>query len=355
VAICLLGQTNSEEMSLERLLALNQQMLDRIRTLDATLEIWESEDGGATWTMTRRVRWLKDGPRERTIEWANGIGTASGAFVSTLYWRDQSFSPEETRVLVGWNPEQPPDRAPSPLNRFNGVRGDMSPPSSDDATRGYAPRLFYLAPLQTSLAAAVAGDSNASVRPVTIGEHTCWEVVFDPKLPDAIAYRVTIDPARGHAIVRTELQTTGLSQNRFGRNAISFVEIEQGVHFPTLVRQVYRRDPDTAYIYERRLTGVKVNGPINPSDLTVTFPEDYAVYDHRTGSPSVYIWGTNAPKLTFSPKQFEDSQLWLIARSFFSRKSVASTSACLGAIVALVLLMAAPALLRRALRSRRRA
>ena len=52
-------------MTLDRVLERHQQYLDRIHTVDATIEIWDSSDGGVTWSMTMRSRWLKDGPRVR--------------------------------------------------------------------------------------------------------------------------------------------------------------------------------------------------------------------------------------------------------------------------------------------------
>ena len=91
----------------ERVFARNEEALARIRTVRATVEMKESQDGGTSWKPLEATEVVRDGRRELTRT------TRSGAFYGGQ-WRESKnvsvnlYTPTEGRVLGGADPAHLP-------------------------------------------------------------------------------------------------------------------------------------------------------------------------------------------------------------------------------------------------------
>ena len=134
IAIVVLQTAQVDPNQLERILTRNEETLGRVRTLRATIETKASEDGGKSWKTTETVDVIRSGRRELTR------GTLFGSFFGDQ-WREGKglsvalFTPEEQRVLGGWDPENPP-RVPLEGEDVSQIKGAVRAPGL--RTRGMA-------------------------------------------------------------------------------------------------------------------------------------------------------------------------------------------------------------------------
>ena len=287
-----------EDPTLDEVLHRHQQYLDRLHTLKATVEAWDSRDGGKTWSLAVRFRWFKDGPRERYTSQASGYTDPSGRFQAAEIRAENSFSPVETRMLTGWNAEHPPSEPPSPLNNFHGAAARIGSAPTNGSISGSPPAYMLLSPTPFDyLPGAVQAASRPSLSKITLNGRDCWEVSFKSIDGLPASYRVALDPARGYAIVRVVSLTSTKPTQGGVSEAIAFREVEDGLFIPILIRGSFSHEP--GHITERRVTELNVNQPIADGDLLVRFPEDMGVMDTREGSQFVFhIWGIDGPKRT---------------------------------------------------------
>lgn len=307
----------SDAPTLDTVLRRHQQYLDRIHTVDATIEFRESVDRGTNWSVAMRYRWLKDGPRERVTMWANGYTDEGGVRRDKEVRSDTSFAPDETRILQRWDPEKPPPEPPSPANQYHGAAAQIAGPVRDGTISHQPPFYLMLAPTLTDyLPAAVRTGSNVSLARGMHNGLPIWDVRFGTKAGMEASYRVGLDPERGFAIVRHEVRSragVGVSE------VVEFREVEDGLYFPVLIRQTSPDQPEK--LYERRVTHLKVNEPVAPESLVVNFPTGMLVPDTRVVPRRLSIWGSDGPERTFKTPQ----EYWLYERGSASRQSANSS------------------------------
>ncbi|GIW89320.1 MAG: hypothetical protein KatS3mg108_3644 [Isosphaeraceae bacterium] len=311
--IALLGFSGHsfEPMSLNRLLEAHQHYVDRIQSLEATWETYESRDGGSTWTMSSQDHWWKDGPRERYTSRAKGFFDLSGSFHSSEIHIESSFSPDETRYLSGWNRERPPSSLPSPVNGYHMADASIGGPTGSGSVSGRPPYLMMLAAtLEDYLPDAVRKGASASVRQIPGG---LWEITFEATLGTTpLSMGVALDPRRGFALARREVRPKEPSQPRGVWEITEYQEVAPGLFIPTRIRI---QSPDQpGHLREIRVTTLKVNKPLPAESLTLEFPEGMKVHDTRSGA--FHIWGSNGPRQTFPSRE----EFLQYERAFFKRK-----------------------------------
>lgn len=342
LALGTIAQAPADGMTLDEVLERHQRYLDRIHTVDATIEIWDSKDGGATWSMTAQYHQLKDGPRERLTLRASGSVDQGGVYREKAVRVDASYTGEETRHLQGWDAEHPPAEPPSPANRYHGASAQIGGAPRDETISRQPALLMMLAPTyEHYLPGAVRSGSNASLERVMLDGRTCWEIRFDTTVGIPASYRVTLDPRLGFAMVRHEARSKTSEPAGGVSEAVEFREVEQGLFIPVRIRGIPSGQPNR--IVERRVTSLKVNEPVAAEALTVKFPEDIAVSDTRTVPVVVSIWGTDGPKLTF--KTSEEYRQYI--ERFLGRKPASLLGWFLGATAVLVAVAAVLLVVRR--------
>lgn len=322
-----LSQATRDGMTLEKVLERHQQYLDRIHTLDATIEVWDSKDGGTTWSVTMRYRWVKDGPRERTTSWSSGYTDPGGTFRQEEVRLDTSFAPGETRHLQGWDAEHPPTEQPSPANRYHKAMAQIGGGARNRTLSSTPPVLMMLAPTyEDYLPGAVHGGSNSSLERATHDGRACWDIRFSTQVGVPAVYRVTLDPTRGFAMIRQEARSQTKDPAGGVAEVVEFREAEEGLFIPVRIRATSPDQPSR--IVERRVTSLEVNEPVPAEALTVRFPEGMRVLDSRSSPNNVVtIWGTDGPALTFdTPAAYEE-----YTKSFFKRKPPTPNGWLLGA------------------------
>jgi hypothetical protein len=309
------GTDDARELTLAQVVERHQRYLERIHTLDAEIETWESTAGGRSWSLTAREHWWKDGPRERYTTSAEGFIDPGGTYRNAPIRYDNSFAPGETRHLNGWDPSQRPAEMPSPANHYHGASGTIAGTVNVGSISARPPFLMMLAATANDyLPDAVRMGMNPAVEQVNLDGRECWAVKFETKVGVPAVVRVTLDPDRGYALVRREVKTKTETPSQGTTDVVEYREVEEGLFIPTRIRTLASNEP--SHIYERRVTALKVNEPVRPETLTVKFPEGIKVQDIRSGSTELYhIWGQDGPTLTFDTRQ----KLLEYESSFFTR------------------------------------
>lgn len=297
IALVAMSWQSPQPMSLRRVLEMHQHYLDRIQSLDATMESYESRDGGSSWTLSSRERWWKDGPRERYTSSSNGFYDLSGTFRQSDIHLEYSYSPDETRYMNGWNREKAPSSLPSPANHYHMAAATIGGPATSGSLSGRPPYLMMLAAtLEEYLPDAVRHASSSSLTQTADG---MWEVALDTTLGVPATMRVTLDPRRGFAIARREVASRGPEPQRGLMEVTEYQEVAPSLFIPT---RIQIRTPDRpGHLREVRVTRLRVNEPLSPDFLTLQFPEGMKVQDTRSGV--WHIWGPHGPKQTFASKE----------------------------------------------------
>jgi hypothetical protein len=298
--------------SLDRVLDAHRSYLERIQTLEAEIERWESVDNGASWRLTGRDLWRKDGARERHTSWANGYYDVGGTFRPSELRLDYAYSPDEVRFLQGWDRENPPPTPPSPANHYHMASAILSGPTQKGSVSGTPPFLMMLAPtLDDYLPDAARHGSGRSLRRIEGDRGHSWEVAFDTAHGVPAEVRVTLDPNRGYAPSRQEIRTRGPKSGRSVAEVLEYKEVEPSLFIPTRIRL---QTPDQrGPLREVRVKGLRVNEPLPSDALTFQFPEGVRVHDVRSGV--FHIWGSTEPRQTFaSREEFERYERGLLKR-----------------------------------------
>ena len=306
----------------------HRRYLERIHTINAEIENWNSSDGGKSWELISRTHWWKDGPRERFTTWAGkAFDAAKDDFRETNFFQDQSFAPNAARGLTGWDPAADRPDDPSPLNQYYRASGSMSGALPIGSISGDPPFLLMLAPYQLDyLPEMVQNSENVTIETEESTGDPVIKFTLTGGAPEL--FRVTLDPKRGFAIRRVESTLPAEKNLRFVTEVTEFQEPEKGLFLPLTIRSTRRDKP--SWIWERRVTGLKVNRPVASDLLQTEFPAGMKVRDAESGF--IHIWGDHEPALTFKTEQeFRDYEA-----SFYKRRAASWIGWFLAATVGLV-------------------
>ena len=305
-----------EPPSLAEAVGANARMLARIRSIEVVTEDWSSRDGGATWHKGGEIRWWKDGDRQHYVATTTSVADAGGNLLGLEIQTEQSWSPSEARMLHRQGPSRDlATQAPAREWPVTLSGASISPPRNFDGDQLPASYILLAPTFEGSIAEAVESEAAAPVTIAAVGEPGAElvEVRFRSKvspplnvlpnmpiLPPMLGtmdHLVVLDPARGYAIQRYEALTQPTGPPRNVVEALEYEEVEPGLFIPTKLRV----SAGPGRIVERRVTSLRVNGPIAPESLVVDFPAETWVESFPSGT--ITVWGESGPGQVFGSRR----------------------------------------------------
>ncbi|WP_437192644.1 hypothetical protein [Planctomicrobium sp. SH527] len=281
---------------IEALVRAHEENKSKITTLDVTLTCEEKFPNTTDYLNSGTVRWVKNRDHQRFDE---RILIRPSSDKTVEHFNQTELGGDRGRSLRGWNPEHRLSTPLVPMNEpsaYWSVHGDIDSPTSNGLRR-WAPELWLLFDV----------DVNRSLKEFLHTESVTAEMLprngtlHRLRLHDRKADKTIVchlDEQHNWLIKKVELlDKDGVSSSR---EVKAFTEPTPGTFFPSVIETTTRRG------FSVRITasGVKVNEPVTPTDLTLEFPEGCKVTDKTNGK--IYIWGKNAPSLTFhDEKTFE--------------------------------------------------
>ncbi len=336
-----MGFQGVDERSAESLMKRHQAQLDRIYACEAKIETWRSRDAGRTWSRLSSYQWLKNGPSARQSSHGSGFIDPGGTYREQDTWHDAAYEPGQTRELIGWNPQASFRDEPNAANSYHGAAAVIAGTTNAGSFSGEPPYLMMLAatPADSLPELYRMASRPDAPRPVELGGTPLWTFrLQDSRFPNHPIYTIYVDPAKGYAIIRREIEIDASSASkpiRAVHEVMEFAEPEPGLYIPTRVRMSDPAEPDE--IVEHRVEVVSVNRPIDEDRLRLAFPAGMKVSDLKEGT--IHIWGNEGkPRLTFR----DEGQLRSHEAASWGRRSSRSNSMIwpmLFGILALLLLL----------------
>jgi hypothetical protein len=284
----------SDELSLEDILALHQQYVDRFHTAEAEIESWISDDDGASWRLLARDEWWRDGLEERGRRWTAAFFDKSQRIDVKEQFMDQSFSDGKVLSLMGWDPSKSHPEAASPANHYLGARGSLAEASSESTSMGGPVLLLLRGPMVDALSSAVRSAHSARLVRKKSEDHDLWTVELETAVPFPYTLRFTMDPSRDFAPVE-RIMTFG-SEGHLEWKVLDYRREKGDLWVPSRVQMLKPDRPGQRIEY--RLTKLRLNQPVDRSLLRVPIPEGMLVASASPGP--LYIWGKDGPRLTFA-------------------------------------------------------
>ncbi len=323
------------------LVAGHEDSLRQIRTLKCVIDERVSIDGGQTWRDLETWKVWKSGPRERVHRTRHRILNPNRTFEVVKAPRGETdvlFAPDGIRSMDGYDPSHPPAEPVTiryELTSGNRIGGLIKPPQPV-AIGGYKTglaadyRLFTLVDVMYSLRDLCEAEVNAARKPVERRDaqghplwdlplkapagHPRWDVRHEMPEGKYYSYVVTLSPRHGYAIVESDRLTRvekGPGQPALeihDRDQIlEFQEPAPGIFLAKRIRVTRARSDTTdkpQFLSEIIIHDVQVNRPITDKELAFRFPRGIGVGD--VNKDVYYIWGENAPAMTFTAEQYNE-------------------------------------------------
>jgi len=319
------SMATSDAEEVERLLSRNESILAKVRTLRATLEVKQSDDGGKTWSSLQTTGIVRSG-RKELVRSKNagtlirGVWTPSESELVNFYDQAELRSLGVTPRISGSLNAPVPDSPGGWLNQWKAQA--------------------MLTPAVSTFRGVVEKGRIRSVRPDPGGSGITIsvDVIADAKASSPIrGYELTFSPRRSFLV--TKQFTSYVDDSKAARSAtrevVDFWELASGIVLPKTIQVRQSHKPQTIIQFELR--DVICNEPIGDEELQLPFPKDAIIVDNRTGT--YHIWGKDKPARTFdSTDQFND---WQMEQAQAKRKATRSGPSgwlwvALAAVVALV-------------------
>ena len=296
LAIVVTPPSDAEEAA--QLVARNEAILAKIRTLRATIEIKRSRDGGTTWEIVQTSRVVRSGRREIVFIKEHSV-SVMGESQSVEDERTERFAPDaflavQTSPEAGGAIHPPPPEGPG--GWVNTWKFQIMLTHVDRTYRGL---------LETCRVQGLKDGDSATGGPVRI-------LSMVPKVRGQDrSYRLAFAPARNDAIVK--LETAFVDSNKpdpnqvrvATREVLDFWDLGPGITLPRTIRGTRDDEPDMVLLTEVR--DVVCNEPIDEEEFQLSIPSGTIVVDHR--SQKYHIWGNDAPARTFeTPREFGEWQ-----------------------------------------------
>lgn len=246
-------------------------------------------------------RWLRESPSERVefVIRSNTTGEVSDpAFNGGVF----STNGERVRVLLNWNPEEPPSLSEPMVNAP--VKAMESPHTSNPAgfppVRGYflleharglmahpVPLLELVGSFKVVLVEVITTDNENEIYRLVLSEPHGF--------PGLLSYEVHLDPAVGclarRAIVRERVKKIG--ERVTTREVTRFKSLGDGVFFPVEAKQTTQHPakhegPMSEVLM--RVTQLSVNEFLSEDAFALPFPEHALVHRYEGGRETHQLW-----------------------------------------------------------------
>jgi hypothetical protein len=197
--------SHQKDLTLDEVLDLHQQYIDRLQNIEATVETWVSNDQGTSWRLNSRDRWWKEGANERAYTWSGSLVDQAGHNIEQNVYLERSLSDGEYRELLGWNLDEPQKSPPSPANGYHGSTATIAKNVVLQSAALRPPLMLLLrSDLSATLPMAVHLGENQRLERTTINGHLAYVVHFNTVTGVRADISVTLDPAHAFAAVRRE-------------------------------------------------------------------------------------------------------------------------------------------------------
>jgi hypothetical protein len=311
------GQQEEARQVIER----HEEALSRLHSIRARYESVRSGDGGKTWMRASRITFLRSGQKERFHETIFG-GTLAGQWRDMLSHRDLAYSPEDYRIMTGYDPDHPP-RLPLTGQEEPRINAAIHPPvpiGPYGRKNSFAAVLLLIPAANSSLGQLYDASRTKDVRKVRGGsEGEGW--IFSLETPDgSYSYVVTVSHKHNYAISGVAMKSrgdrsAGIPPWDTTSEVTEFYDYDFGLSLPRTIRTSNRNDPRE--LFEASLAVESINTPIPDAELALEFPAGTRVNDGI--GMALHVWGDGKPELSF--RTAKEMNNWILEQD---RKAAAS-------------------------------